>query len=205
MRKCLAVLLLLCPLLLTAQKKTAPAAFSLPPRVSGEKSAPLVLDIFTDFECGHCREYYLRTLTRVIEDYCAKGKVYLVHHEFPLRGHVLAPEAAKWAVAASTIGKYETVTEGLFEKQGDWAVNRNIESAVASVLTPAELAKVKKVMETHGAEIDSAIQADVFQGASINIDQTPTTKMTYKGQVQIMKGNISFAILKKILDDQLSK
>ena len=206
MQKCLIAFLLLCSCLLTAQKKPAP--FSLPPRVAGQKSAPLVLEVFTDFECGHCREYYLRTLTRVMEDYCAKGKVYLIHHEYPLRGHVLAPEAARWAVASAAVGKYETVTEALFTKQAEWAVSHtlNIEGVVASAVSPAELAKIKKVMEDHKDEIETAIQADLFAGTSIKVDQTPTTKMMYKGSfVSVMAGNISFAILKKILDDQLAK
>jgi len=29
-------------------------------------------------------EFYLQTLTRVIEDYTKNGKVYLIHREYPL-------------------------------------------------------------------------------------------------------------------------
>ncbi len=183
----------------------AQAKFSLPQRTVGQKNAPITLEVFTDFECGHCREYYLHTLTRVIEEYCNKGKVYLVHHEFPLRGHVLAPIAARWAVASAAIGKSEALTEALFEKQPVWTADGNIEAVAATVYTPAEMTKLKKVMTDHAQEIDAVIQQDVFQGSQINVNQTPTSKITHKGALLTPAGNISYAIMKRFLDEELAK
>ncbi len=136
----LAILLMLAATVAAAQTpsqtksapKASPApaakadAFTLPERASGKKDAPIVMEVWTDFECPHCKELYLHTLRRLMDDYCATGKVYLIHRDFPLQGHVHAREAARWADAAATIGKYEEVTEALFSNQEVWSVSGNI-------------------------------------------------------------------------------
>jgi protein-disulfide isomerase len=50
----------------------------------GSKDAPIVIEVFSDFQCRGCAEFYLQTLARVIEEYGTKGKVYLIHREYPL-------------------------------------------------------------------------------------------------------------------------
>jgi protein-disulfide isomerase len=194
-----------------AQKSPAPAAakadaFTLPPRASGSKDAPIVMEVWSDFECPHCKELYLRTLRRVIDDYCASGKVYLIHRDFPLPQHLHAREASRWASAAATVGKYEAVTEALFTTQEVWGASGNIEAAVAPVLSPAELQKVKQVMSAHKEEIEAAIDNDVSLGHAIQVDQTPTTKIAEKGAtLSISPGNFPYATLKSYLDSQLAK
>src|SRR5579863_10173378 len=80
-----------------AYAETAKAQpFSIPAeRATGRKNAPIVIEVFTDFQCPHCREFYLQTLTKVMEDYCDKGKVYLIHRTFPLHFRY-SREAARW-------------------------------------------------------------------------------------------------------------
>jgi protein-disulfide isomerase len=189
----------------TVQKAAKAEAFTLPPRASGSKDAPIVMEVYSDFECPHCKELYLRTLRRVMDDYCASGKVYLIHRDFPLPQHAHAREASHWAVAAATIGKYEPVAEALFSTQDTWVASGNIEAVVAGVLSPADLQKVKQSMSAHKAEIEAAIEADVFLGHEINITQTPTTKIAQHGAtLSISPGNFPYATLKTYLDSQLA-
>ncbi len=193
-----------------APKSSSPAkaeSFTLPSRTSGLKDAPIVMEVFSDFECPHCKELYLRTLRRVIEDYCASGKVYLIHRDFPLdQIHRYAHDAARWAVASSTTGKYEAVAEALFTAQETWSASGNIEAVVAGVLSPAELQKVKQVMAAHKAEIDASIENDIFLGHQIQLTSTPTTKIEHKGAVlSVTPGMFPYATLKSYLDSQLAK
>jgi protein-disulfide isomerase len=192
----------------TAQKSPAPAkaeAFTMPPHASGSKDAPIVMEVWTDYECPHCKELYLRTLRRVIEDYCASGKVYLIHRDYPLPQHVHSREAARWASAAATVGKYEEVVEALFENQEVWSVNGNIEATLAPVLG-ANLQKVKQVMAAHKDEIEAGIENDLFLGHQSEVNQTPTTKISQKGvTLSVSPGGFPYATLKSYLDSQLSK
>jgi protein-disulfide isomerase len=215
----LAILLLLAAAMLpsgaTAQNKSAPKSppaakakaetLTLPPHAAGPKDASIVIEVWSDFECPHCKELYLRTLRRVIEDYCAAGKVYLIHRDFPLPQHAHAREASRWASAAATVGKYEEVTEALFTNQEIWSVNGNIEATVAPVLG-ADLAKVKQVMTAHKDEIEAAIESDLFLGHQAGVGQTPTTKISQKGaMLSLSPGNFPYATLKSYLDSQLAK
>jgi protein-disulfide isomerase len=191
-----------------AAPKTAPKpGVELPPRAAGSKDAPIVLEVFSDFSCPGCKNLYLLTLRRTIEDYCDKGKVYMIHHDFPLPMHPHSRTAAKWAIAAATIGKYEAVTEALFTKQDNWSANGNIEPVIAAVLTPADLKKVKDTMNARANEIDAAIDSDMALGQQLKVVETPSVKVTNKGTVvaPMAPAKFTFAVLKRFLDDQLTK
>ena len=199
--------LLLLPAVLAVGAFAARSDSPLPARAEGPKDAPIVIDVFSDFQCPACKQLYESTLTRVVEDYCAKGKVLLVHHDFPLvQIHAHTMEAARWADAAAIIGKYEAVAAALFAKQEEWAAHGNVEQVVADALGPAEFAKAKKALADHKDQIDSEIQQDVFLGHQMNVTQTPTTKISQKGNVlSVTTGHIQYSILKRYLDDQLAK
>jgi len=98
MRNILASLTLLA-VTLTAQ--TAPV------KGRGFANAPIVLEVYSDYQCPHCKTLYEKTLVPLMSTYVDKGKVYLVHHEFPVPAlHPHAVEAASYACAASRVGKY---------------------------------------------------------------------------------------------------
>ena len=158
--------------------------FSIPTeRGSGRKNAPIVIEVFTDFQCPGCRVFYLQTLTRVIEDYCNKGKVYLIHREFPLNrpDHRYSRDAARWAVACAGIGQYELAAAALFRDQAIWERSGNIEATMASVLTPAELKKVKEEMTASKEKIDAALERDIFAGNTFQIRGTPAFRILLHG------------------------
>src|SRR5258708_485208 len=159
-----------------------PSAFTLPPRAAGPKDAAVVMEVFTDFQCPGCREYYLRTLRRVIDEYCLTGKVYLIHHDFPLPQHPYSKAAARWAVAASSVGKYESVTEALFAKQDVWGANGNIEAVLKPVLSPEEMTKVKGILIDHLPTVDAEIEKDVALSRAVKVQETPSTKITKNGK-----------------------
>jgi protein-disulfide isomerase len=194
----------------TTPAKTAPAApavpaFSLPPRASGRPDAPLVIEVFSDFECPACRELYVKTIKRMIPEYCATGKVYLIHHDFPLPQHRYSRLAAVWADAAATIGKYEQVTDALFSNQDSWVTSGKVSEVVATALGPADFQKVKQVVDTHRTEIDAAIEADFKAGSAMEVKETPTTRVTSHGKVITDKqaGQIAYSVLRTYIEQNL--
>ncbi|KAA3645287.1 MAG: DsbA family protein [Chloroflexi bacterium] len=52
----------------------------------GNPDAPVVLEEFGDFLCGHCQDYYMETSEAVIEQYVATGDVYYIFHALPYQG-----------------------------------------------------------------------------------------------------------------------
>ena len=169
----------------------------------GSSKAPITLEVFSDFQCPACRELYQKTLRRVIDDYVSHDKVYLIHHDYPLPIHKHAREAARYANAAASVGKYEAVSEALFDKQDSWSVTGNIEAVVAEVLTPAEMKKIKPLLQN--SQIDAAIEKDIFLGNQNTVRQTPTMVIRGRQQTYQPAGIVSYAVLRLVLDKLLSE
>lgn len=189
----------------TGGQTKAAAAAILPNKASGSKSAPITIEVFSDFQCPACKQTFLQTLRPLMDDYVASGKVYLVHRDFPLPMHNHSREAARWANAAAQAGKFEAVEEALYTKQESWAANGNIEAVVAAVLSPAAMKKVRQWMQSSGP-LDAAIDKDVELGKSRRVSQTPSLFVTHGGEtVPLPPGGVTYPILKQYLDYLLKK
>ncbi len=177
---------------------TAPDAKSF-----GSNTAPITIEEFSDYQCPACRELYLETIKKVMADYVSAGKVYLVIHDFPLPMHAYSKLAAQYANAAVKLNKFETVSNELFQKQSVWAPTGNIDAIVAAVLTPAEMTKLRQALKDPA--IDQGIAADIALGTKAGLRQTPTMIITRNLRTYPMSGVISYPILKRFLDDLLTK
>jgi protein-disulfide isomerase len=165
----------------------------------GSKSAPITIEVFSDFQCPACKRNYEETLRPVIENYVAAGKVYLVHHDFPLPVHSHSREAARWVNAAAQVGKFEKVEAALYAKQETWAANGNIEAVVATVLTPAEMKRVRQLVES--GQLDAVIDRDVALGQSRRVASTPTLFVIKGGDtVPLPPGGVTYPLLRQYLD-----
>src|SRR6266403_6104517 len=95
-------------LVLAALATAATVTPSIPPgKAVGSATAPIQLEVFSDFQCPSCKGLYEETLKPLMNDYVATGKVYLIHRDFPLQNHPHGREAAAWANASSRVNKYE--------------------------------------------------------------------------------------------------
>jgi protein-disulfide isomerase len=180
------------------EQKTAPAGKAL-----GVPTAPITIEVFSDYQCPSCKILYEDTLKPLMADYVFKGKVYLIHRDFPLAMHPHARGAAIYANASLRVNKYELVCAALFRQQATWAANGRIEDAVASVLSPPEMQKVRSLIKdpVMAAEVDQ----DQILGVRANVRQTPTMIVTHKGRAYPVTGSAKYDILRKFLDDLLSK
>jgi len=203
-----------------AARKTARAVESLGPPVKayGSKDAPITMEVFTDYECPSCRNLYENTLRPMISDYVASGKVYLVHHDFPLPMHKYGFEAARWANAAARVGEFSAVEGALYDNQDSWGADGNIEKYVSAAMSASEFKRVQKQMEGctappgaagpagHGCPLDSYIEADRAIGMRVPVQATPTYIISYKGQhLPPASGFVSWPILKQFFDSLLSQ
>lgn len=164
----------------------------------GVKSAPIRIDEFSDFECPHCQDLYLNTLRPLIDDYVSSGKVYLVHHDFPLPMHLYSRVAADYADAAAAVGRFPQVEQALFVHQAEWAVTGKVEPVVVAALSPAKAKQVEALAETPA--VKAAVDADIRQGDALHIDETPTLFITHNGHRTPIIGMVSYPVLRRYLD-----
>jgi protein-disulfide isomerase len=210
-------LLLFVPaLLLTAQTPAAPkkttdhsalTAASIPPKnfkESGSPTAPVSMEIYTDYQCPSCRALYLDVLPSLVADYVATGKVHLLHRDFPLTQHQFTRQATRYANAAGTIGKYDIVANQIFVTQPDWEQNGNVDGAVAKVLSPADMEKVRTLVK-NDTHLDDSVTKDLAMGSQDRVNQTPTIVIVAKGKREVISGGLSYPILKAYLNQKLAQ
>ncbi|HWZ98119.1 MAG TPA: thioredoxin domain-containing protein [Candidatus Dormibacteraeota bacterium] len=173
-----------------------------PHKTQGSKTAPIVMETFSDFQCPACKQLYLGTSRQIADSYVSTGKVYFIHRDFPLPGHAYSRIAARYGRAASQLGKLEQVEQVLFQNQEKWEQTGDVDGTVASVLTPAEMTKIRAMIKTPA--IDAAIDKDIALGKTYNVTQTPTTVIHCKGQTYPVSGVVSYDVLRTFLDQLLS-
>ncbi|MGA8072891.1 MAG: thioredoxin domain-containing protein [Candidatus Acidiferrales bacterium] len=214
------------------QKKAAPpakvaaASDEVPVKAIGSKSAPITMEVFSDYQCPSCKMLYEQTLKPLINEYVATGKVYLIHRDFPLPMHKYSTDAARWVNAGARLGRYPEVEAALYDNQEAWSADGNIQKFVAAALSPADFKRAEKMVETcvaestgikpasatsspqggHECSIDAAIAKDKALGNTVPITQTPTYRFYYKGQpYPPTPGYVSWPILKQFFDSLLAQ
>lgn len=173
-------------------------------KAAGNPSAPVRFDLYSDFQCPHCKMLHETILPAIVRDYVITGKAYLVNHEFPLNGHIYARDAANYATAAARIGKYQQVTDAIFQNQNSWGMTGKVWDVVAAVLSPADQKKVQALAKD--PSVLAEVQHDVDAGTAAHVNQTPTmivtrgmkqTPWAYWTDYNLFKGYVDEMLAKK--------
>ena len=174
-----------------------------PHKAFGSKTAPVVMEVFSDYQCPACKTLFTSTNRRLMDDYVSTGKVYLIHRDFPLPMHAHSRVAARYARAAAQLGKVESVEQALFQNQEKWEQSGDVDGIVAAVLSPGEMTKVRALVK--GGTLDPMIDKDSALGQTYRVNQTPTTVFHCKGQTYPYAGIMTYDILKTFLEQLLSQ
>jgi protein-disulfide isomerase len=202
----------------------ASADSAAPTKTIGNKSAPITMELFSDYQCPSCGGFFENTLRPMINTYVAEGKVFLVHHDFPLQKHAYSGEAARWANASAKIGKFQEVDAALYDSQNKWPVDGDMGKFVAGAMSPADYKRVQAIMKTciasaptsragnavpqadSACPVDEYIVQDIVLGYQLPVIATPTFVIHYKGQsYPATPGGVSWPILKQFFDTLLSQ
>lgn len=185
-------------LLLAALAIATPSAQTQSTRSTGPVTAAVRIDLFSDFECPACKSLHEQTIKRVKEEFALKGKIRLVHHDFPLPQHKHARRAAVLAAAADRLGKYDLVADALFRQQEVWSKSGNVDAVVDAVLTPEEQKKLREIAKDPA--IVANIERDIQLGQRMKVSSTPTMIVTHDGKPNPVVGVVSYAVFSKYLN-----
>lgn len=190
---------------LVGQAKLTPAEFTLKKSL-GSPSAPIKMEIFSDYQCPACREMHLSTTRQVIDNYVSTGKVYLVHRDFPLAMHPYSRVAAHWLNAAAAAGSFQAAETALYTKQNLWGLDGKVEQALANSIPAAQMSKIRAMELSQRAQLDVAVQADISIGNQRNVTGTPSVFVFHRGQtIPLPSGPVPYALLKQYLDSLLAQ
>jgi protein-disulfide isomerase len=152
-------------------------------KIVGNQSAPIRLEIFSDFSCPGCKAFHDNLLPVVIREFVTPGKAFLVFRDYvlpPSPGHQFSGDAARYAVAANRVGKYRAVADALFAAQPSWAISGKVWDVVASVLTGAEQKRVQALVKEQG--IADEVKWDTDAGNRAGLMRTPTVGINFRTQ-----------------------
>ena len=168
--------------------------------LGGTPSAPVRIEVFSDFQCSACRAFFLQTIKQVLRDYCAENKVCVIYHEFPLRMHQFSRLAARYSLASQRLGQSQwlSVMDALYTNQSEWSVDGNIDVFLAKALSADDLQKVRQLVAE--ASINDAVNSELTLANQKEITYTPTMFLYVGGKEQKVVGALEYAVLKEYID-----
>lgn len=171
--------------------------------LGGSMDSPVRIEVWSDFECPACRELYLGTIRRIVQEYSSKGKVCVVYYEFPLSMHKYSRDAARYTEAAARLNPDYVLPlyDALFIDQARWSQDGSLEATVSKVVPKKELQQLKRLMKD--PSVDSAIARDVQLGTNMGVTSTPTSFIYSGGKHQKAEGKISYIVMKQYIDREL--
>ena len=187
-------------LILTIAAVAGPTAGST--RAIGSVTAPITIELFSDFQCPHCKELHDQVLPSLIRDYVDTRKVYLVRHYYLLK-FPYSRLAATYAAAAEKIGKYDQVCDALFQYQQSWSQTGKVDEIACKSLTSQEAQKVRALVKD--PSVAETIDTDTALGVKQNVKGTPTLIVLHNGTRTPIEVQVSYPILKRFLDGMLAR
>ena len=159
--------------------------------VFGDKSAPVKLVVFSDFECPFCSRVN-PTIERVKQEY--GDKVAIAFKQFPLAMHANAQPAAVAALAAHKQGKFWPMHDKLFENQRNLSRDDLISYARDLGL---DMSRFEKDLDDPA--LKTWVNADMAEGRKFGVRGTPATFINGR----ILKGAQPFTAFKRVIDEEL--
>jgi protein-disulfide isomerase len=132
----------------------------------GERSAPVTVVVFTDFQCPSCAAMH-----PVIDDAVKTygNRVRLVVRDFPLGIHAQAHKAAEAANAANAQGKFFEYITVLFKNQAALDV-----ASLKKYATDLGLARAQFDTALDSGQYGAEVSKDIADGEAYGVDGTPT-------------------------------
>jgi protein-disulfide isomerase len=147
-------------------------------KILGQPNAPIVLEVYSDFECPACKTFHEEILPRLIRDYVIPGRLVVISHEFPLNipAHKYSREAANYATAAARLNIYQPVADTLFKNQTSWEATGKVWETVATVLSAEQQKKVLALAKD--PSVVQEVQHDIDAGNKERVNSTPSIFVT---------------------------
>jgi protein-disulfide isomerase len=169
--------------------------------LGGSLDSPIRIEVFSNFQCTACREYFLRTIKKVLKEYCSVDKACVIYHDFPFKSHKYDREAARYAEAAFRINR-ETmlkVMEAFYKEQANWSEDGKLKDTIAKALPKDVYEELMQNAKDPG--IDTLIDEQYALAMEKGLKATPTTFIFYSGnQQRKAEGHIEYFVMKTFID-----
>jgi protein-disulfide isomerase len=185
-----------------AKESLAESAGSLEIKALGNPDAPVVMQEFSSFTCGHCGIFHKTTFKKLEQEFIDTGKLYYIYNDFPLNKPALDGALLSRCMADSRFWSFLNL---LFSTQRDWLfgekdyLRKLKQNAKLAGLTETEIDNCladKEKQEAIAGNMEDAI-------ARYDIDATPTFIIGENGEKLI--GNQPYEAFKTAIEKKLKE
>lgn len=152
----------------------------------GPKDSPLLIMVFSDFQCKNCRRFLSSTFSALKADFAETKKAKLVFRDFPLKGnteartaaafaHCAGEQAAYWTAFDLLLAKPDLVDSGKFDQLASELKNINVKNLNKCLFT-------KRYEKEMDLDTDDAIRLGA-KGAPGTFVGRKLADGTFKGQL----------------------
>lgn len=135
----------------------------------GRVDAPLVMVMFTDYQCPFCRRFEMETMPEIKRQYVDTGKLRFMVRDMPLDIHPNAQKAAEATHCAADQGKYWELRKKLIEN------SEKLEAANLPGYARETGLDVKKFSVClNSGRYAEMVKASALYAAKLNITGTPS-------------------------------
>jgi protein-disulfide isomerase len=137
----------------------------------GAWTSPLIMTVFSDFQCPLCGRFARETLAAFIPRYVDTGKVLLAFRNRPLTAiHPYAQEAATAAICAARQGRFWELHDLLFQPRLSLSSRRIRDQVKTLGLNPVEFRAC-----VADRDLAAQIKRDVDAGTALGVTGTPAS------------------------------
>ncbi|SIO48334.1 Protein-disulfide isomerase [Rhodovulum sp. ES.010] len=183
-----------------AQQAASDALPEIEPYALGDPDAPVTVEEFASFTCGHCGTFHDEVFKRLKSEYVDTGKVYFIYRE------VYWDPYAIWAGMLARCGgetRFFGVVSMLYEKQKDWIDPKD------AAQTAENLRRIGRTAGLSESQLEDCLSdADLATAlrdyservtSEAGVNATPTLRIDGE-----LYKNMRYRQLKDILDEKLA-
>jgi protein-disulfide isomerase len=139
----------------------------------GSPSAPLTVDLWSDFQCPACGLFTRQMEPALVDDYVLPGKVRLVYHDLSFLGSESVDAAIAARVAAQS-NRFWAYHDYLFANQRGEQQGAFSQARLEAIATAIGLDLEQFRAGQRDPQIRSAVAQQQSLGAASGVNQTPT-------------------------------
>ena len=135
----------------------------------GAIEAPVVMVMFSDYQCLPCRGFFSQTLTQLKSEFISSGNMRLIFRDFPLASNPHAVLAANAAQCAGEQGAYWQFHDLLFENAEH--LDKGDIDAIVNMTTGLDKKRLRSCIGA--SRYNREIEADISAGKGLGMKGAP--------------------------------
>lgn len=169
----------------------------------GNPDAPVIIEEFSDFGCGHCGDFSNTTSLKIAEEYAATGKVYFIYRSVGgLIGSRTSPVASEAAYCAGDQDKFWEYHEIIFANQYLLFANpsADVEGYLNSFAEALDLDMTEFSDCFDGRKYKTQVQEDEADARAAGVEGTPS----FLVNGTLLRGNIPYDTFQQEIENALA-